>query len=95
VTHCKVARKEFVGHYLECKYCDTRLHGTAITSVCSCKTQLLISMFHAMQPPVSIVLCVCCVFSANTIVKDADGNDVRACVKGGVTGGEKRGHPLK
>jgi hypothetical protein len=49
-----VVRKEYVGYYLECKYCDTRLHGTAITSVCSCKTQLLISMFHAMQPPVSI-----------------------------------------
>jgi hypothetical protein len=29
--------------------------------------------------------------SANTIVKDADGNDVRACAMAG----EKRGHPLK
>jgi hypothetical protein len=42
---------------------------------------LPISLFQAMQPPVSIELFVCRVFSANTIVEDADGNNVRACVK--------------
>jgi hypothetical protein len=56
------------------------LHPCAV-----CKTQLPISLFHAMQPPVSIELCVCRVFSANTIVEDADGNYVRACVKAGAT----------
>jgi hypothetical protein len=65
-------------------------HATTdnITSVCSLQHPVA---HQAMQPPVSIKVCVCRVFSANTIVKDADGNNVRSCVEAG----EKRGHPLK